>query len=111
MAVSLTPLIGIDLNTPTPPGTLNGYGTNVGPMGPEGITVMGSNNRRYTLAQATTAIPVGTSTCLLSYPSNGNVNVAASGGTAGYAIDLGGVTGTAAAIGDFVWISGAQGTP
>ena len=114
MSYILNPVGGVSLNIPVTP-----YSTNptlgVASAGPQGAIFTANDGRRYILGTASTAIPVGTTTCAISYVpvATGNgaqvVNISATGGAFSYAIGLPfGATGYAAAIGDNLWVGTSQ---
>ena len=116
MAYVIDNVIGVDLNTPTLPYTGTGLTSAVGTFGPEGARYRANNGRSYVYGQASTAIPVGTTTVNTTYAAgtggNGvqNVSFAATGGTGVYAVDLPtNGAGQAAAVNDFIYVGGAQG--
>ena len=115
MAYVTDQVIGVELNTPTPPYFGTGLTTAVGTFGPEGARYRANNGRSYVYGQASTAIPVGTTTVGTTYATPGangatSVSFAATGGTGSYAIDLpANAPSQAAAINDFIYVGGAQG--
>ena len=116
MAFITDAIIGVELNTPTPPYYGTGLTTAVGTFGPEGARYRANDGRSYVYGQASTAIPVGTNTITTTYAGTtaGNgvktVSFAATGGAGVYAVELPiGGPGQAAAINDFIWVGGAQG--
>lgn len=76
MAYSVTPLIGVDLNSIVPTNT-NSAGTAVPTFGPLGTQVFGSDGKRYVLAQANASISASTGVCDINTTT---FLVAASGG-------------------------------
>ena len=114
MAFLVTPVIGANLNAPTQ-NYIGGGSQGVAAFGPQGAVHQANNGRRYLVGVASTAIPVGTTTCAVTFTpvAGGNgvqsVAIAATGGAFSYAIDLPtGAAGIAAAVGDTIWVGGAQ---
>lgn len=114
MAYLVNPIAGANLNAPTQ-NYIGGGSQGVAAFGPLGAQFAANNGRRYLVGTASTAIPVGTTTCAVTFTAgtggNGvqNVTIAASGGAFSYAIDLpAGASGYAANIGDTIWVAGAQ---
>lgn len=114
MPYLIDPVAGANLNAPTQ-SYFGGNSQGVAAFGPAGAQFAANNGRRYIFGTATTAIPVGTATCAVTFTAgtggNGvqNVSIAATGGTFSYGIDLpAGATGYAAAIGDLIWVGAAQ---
>jgi hypothetical protein len=96
MAYSVLPISGVDLvNTTTT--NLNSAGTAIPTFGPLGAETFGSDGFRYVFAQAASAIPAATATCVINAST---FQVTLGAGTY--------LSGSSMASGDYGWFSKAS---